>query len=144
MKKVLPIIMIALLALTSCSNKNPYAGVYSGTFTFVTDNVTKDGKMQFLTNPLTNGLFLYSVVPLSQASSTHYVSNSQMLDVISALLENIGYTNHIYDTAKEQIKNVAIDVNFDGNNVYAELLYEIEILGSLDTRITIVKFQGVK
>lgn len=144
MKKILPIIMIALLALTSCSNKNPYAGVYSGTFTFVTDNVTKDGKMQFLTNPLTDGLFLYSVVPLNQASPTHYVSNSQVLDVISTLLENIGYTNHIYDTAKEQIKNVAIDVNFDGNNVYAELSYEIEILGSLETRITIVKFQGVK
>jgi hypothetical protein len=144
MKKFIPILLVAVLALTGCQNKNPYAGVYSGTFTFVTDNVTKDGKMQFLTNPLTDGLFLYSVVPLSQASSTHYVSNSQILDYVTILLESIGYTNHIYDTATEQIKNVAIDVNFNGNTVYAELSYEIEILGTLNTRITIVKFQGVK
>ena len=144
MKKLIPILLVAVLALTGCQNKNPYAGVYSGTFTFVTDNVTKDGKMQFLTNPLSDGLFLYSVIPLSAASPTHYVSNNQMLDYLTVLLESIGNTNHIYNTATEQIKNVAIDVEFNGSNVYAEISYEIEILGPLNTRITIVKFSGVK
>lgn len=144
MKKFIPILLVAVLALTGCQNKNPYAGVYSGTFTFVTDNVTKDGKMQFLSNPLTDGLFLYSVVPLSQASPTHYVSNSQILDYVTTLLESIGYSNHIYDTATEQIKNVNIDVNFNGNTVYAEITYEIYITTTMSTRFTIVKFQGVK
>ena len=144
MKKFIPILLVAVLALTGCSNRNPYAGTYSGTFTFVTDNVTKSGKMQFLTNPLTDGLFLYSVIPLNAASSTHYVSNSDMLDYVTVLLESIGNTNHIYNTATEQIKNVAIDVEFNGSNVYAEVTYEIAILGTLNTRITIVKFSGVK
>jgi hypothetical protein len=144
MKKFIPILLVAVLALTGCSNRNPYAGTYSGTFTFVTDNVTKSGKMQFLTNPLTDGLFLYSVIPLNAASSTHYVSNSDMLDYVTVLLESIGNTNHIYNTATEQIKNVAIDVEFNGSNVYAEVTYEIAILGTLNTRITIVKFEGVK
>ena len=144
MKKFIPILLVAVLALTGCSNRNPYAGTYSGTFTFVTDNVTKSGKMQFLTNPLTDGLFLYSVIPLNAATSTHYVSNSDMLDYVTVLLESIGNTNHIYNTATEQIKNVAIDVEFNGSNVYAEVTYEIAILGTLNTRITIVKFSGVK
>lgn len=144
MKKILPIIMVALLALTACSNRNPYAGTYTGTYTFVTDNVSKSGKMQFLTNPLTDGLLLFSTIPLNAASSTHYVSNSQMLDYLTVLLESIGNTNHIYNAATEEIKNVAIDVEFNGSNVYAEVTYEIAILGTLNTRITIVKFQGVK
>ena len=144
MKKFIPILLVAVLALTGCSNRNPYAGTYSGTFTFVTDNVTKSGKMQFLTNPLTDGLLLYSTIPLNAASSTHYVSNSNMLDYVTVLLESIGNTNHIYNTATEQIKNVAIDVEFNGSNVYAEVTYEIAILGTLNTRITIVKFSGVK
>ena len=127
MKKFIPILLVAVLALTGCSNRNPYAGTYSGTFTFVTDNVTKSGKMQFLTNPLTDGLFLYSVIPLNAATSTHYVSNSDMLDYVTVLLESIGNTNHIYNTATEQIKNVAIDVEFNGSNVYAEVTYEIAI-----------------
>ena len=144
MKKLIPILLVAVLALTGCQNKNPYAGVYSGTFTFVTDNVTKDGKMQFLNNPLTEGLFLYSVIPLSQITPTHYASNSQLLDYLTVLLESIGNTNNIYNATTEQIKNVAIDVEFNGSNVYAEISYEIEILGTLNTRITIVKFSGVK
>ena len=34
MKKIFPILLIAVLALTGCTNKNPYAGTYTGNFTF--------------------------------------------------------------------------------------------------------------
>ncbi len=144
MKKILPILMIAVLALTGCGTKNQYAGTYSGTFTFVTNNVTKDGKMQFLTNPLTDGLLLYSVIPLSAASTTTYVSNSTALEYVSDLLESIGGTNNIYDATTEQIKNVAITAEFSGTTVVATVEYEIQVLGSLATRITVVTFTGTK
>lgn len=150
MKKLIPILLVAVLALTGCSNKNPYAGTYTGTFTFLnfdmlgvqTNSQNKEGKMQFLTNPLTNDLLLYSVIPLSSTSSTQYVSNSAALDYLSILLESIGNTNYIYNSITEQIKNVAITATFNGSNVYVEVQYEIEILGTLNTRITIVKFSG--
>ena len=154
MKKILPILLIAVLALTGCQNKNPYAGKYSGTFTFFkfstmdytqtptsTDN--KGGTMQFLTNPLTNGLLLYSVIPLT-GRGDHYVTNNTLLEYLDMLLDNIGYKNNIYDATSEQIKNVGITVDFSGNTVHAELQYQIEILGTINTRITIVKFDGTK
>jgi hypothetical protein len=156
MKKILPIIMIAVFALTACSNQNPYAGVYTGNFQFFkfsTTDITqtpassdsKQGKMQFLTNPLTNGLLLYSVIPLNSINSNQYISSSEVLDYIDLLLKNIGYQNNIYDASVEQIKNIYVTVDFSGNAVHAELQYEIQILsGAISSRITIVKFDGVK
>lgn len=155
MKKFIPILLVAVLALTGCQNKNPYAGTYTGTFSFfifsgldITQNAesssSKQGKMQFLSNPLTNGLFLYSVIPLNGVTPENYVSNSGLLDYLDVLLESIGYSNNIYEYGKEAIKNVAITVTFSGNSVHAELQYEIEILGTLSTRITIVKFDGTR
>lgn len=150
MKKLIPILLVAVLALTGCSNKNPYAGTYTGTFTFLnydvlgslSGNSDKQGKMQFLTNPLSNDLLLYSVIPLSSINSNQYVSNSAALDYLSVLLESIGNTNSIYNSITEKIKNVAINATFEGSSVYVEVQYEIEILGTLNTRITIVKFTG--
>lgn len=152
MKKIIPIIMLAVLALTGCQNKNPYAGTYTGTFTFLnynelgtqTSDESKTGKMQFLTNPLTNGLFLYSVIPLTAVTTTHYVSNSSVLDYATVLMESMGGTSNVYNSLTEKIKNVAITAEFSGNSVHAEVQYEIEILGALTTRITIVRFDGVK
>jgi hypothetical protein len=100
--------------------------------------------MQFLTNPLTNGLLLYSVIPLNGVTSERYVSNSGLLEYLDMLLESIGYQNNIYNAATEQIKNVAVTAEFSGNTVHAELQYEIEILGTISTRITIVKFDGAR
>ena len=146
---------MAVLALTGCQNQNPYAGTYSGTFTFfkfatsdmtqgATSTDNKQGKMQFLTNPLTDGLFLYSSIPLTRVTPERYVSNSSALDYLSLLLESMGNTNAIYNSTVEKIKNVGITVDFSGNSVHAEVQYEIEILGTISTRITIVKFDGVK
>lgn len=155
MKKILPILLVAVVALTGCQNQNPYAGTYSGSFTFfkfATNDMTqgatstdnKQGKMQFLTNPLTDGLFLYSSIPLTRVTPELYVSNSNMLDYLSLLLESMGNTSAIYNSTVEKIKNVGITVEFSGNSVHAEVQYEIEILGTISTRITIVKFDGVK
>lgn len=155
MKKLVIIAIAAVIALTGCTNKNQYAGTYTGNFQFfkfntsdITQNPTssdsKQGKMQFLTNPLTNGLFLYSIIPLNAVTPERYVSNSGLLEYLDMLLESIGYQNNIYNAATEQIKNVAVTAEFSGNTVHAELQYEIEILGTINTRITIVKFDGTK
>ena len=152
MKRLIPILLVAVVALTGCSNKNPYAGVYTGTFTFLnydmlgslTGNQAKEGKMQFLTNPLSNDLLLYSVIPLSSTTSTQYVSNSAVLDYVSTLLESIGNTNNVYNSITEKIKAVAITADFSGSSVHVVVQYEIEILGTLNTRITIVEFTGTR
>ena len=75
MKKIIPIILLAVLALTSCQNQNPNAGKYSGTFTFVTNNVNKDGSVRFVSNPMTGGLLVYGIVPVNPISSNVYMSN---------------------------------------------------------------------
>ena len=144
MKKILPILLVAVLALTGCQNKNPYAGKYTGTFTFVTDNVSKSGTMQFSTNPLTGDLLLYSVIPLTATSSSTYVSNSGALEYLTTLLEAMGNTNNIYNSVTERIQDVAITTEFTGSTVNAIVQYKIEILGTMDTYITIVKFTGTR
>jgi len=145
MKKILPILLIAVLALTGCSNKNPYAGTYSGTFTFVTNNVTKDGKMQILTNPLTDGLLVYGVIPINPSSSNVYKSNENNSALITQLLQQIGNQSNIYDAATEQIQNVKVEAVFNGNSVELDMFYEVALLSDLlQSRVSIVKFSGTK
>ena len=145
MKKIIPIIMLAVLALTGCQNQNPYAGKYSGTFTFVTNNVTKDGTMRLVSNPLTSGLLVYGIVPINPVSSTVYMSEENNAELIAQLLQYIGSQNNIYNSATEQIKNVKIEASFNGNAVNLDMYYEIALLSDLlTTRVSIVKFAGMK
>ncbi len=59
MKRFFPLLLIAVLTFTACSDKNPYAGKYSGTYTFVSNNVNKAGNMRITSNPLTNHALWY-------------------------------------------------------------------------------------
>ena len=145
MKKLIPIIMMAVIALTGCQNQNPYAGKYSGTYTFVTNNVTKDGNMRLVSNPLTSGLLVYGVVPINPVSSTVYVSNDNNAELITQLLQQISNQNNIYDAATEQIKNVKMEATFNGNTVNLDMYYEVALLSDLlVTRVSIVRFVGTK
>ena len=145
MKKIIPIIMLAVLALTGCQNQNPYAGKYSGTFTFVTNNVTKDGTMRLVSNPLTSGLLVYGIVPINPVSSTFYMSEENNAELIAQLLQYIGSQSNIYNSATEQIKNVKIEASFNGNAVNLDMYYEIALLSDLlTTRVSIVRFAGMK
>ena len=147
MKKLIPILLVAVIALTGCQNANPYAGKYSGTYTFVTSNVTKEGNLRLVTNPLTTGLLVYGVIPInpSGGSSTVYVSNSDNSALVTQLLQQIQFQNNIYNTATEQIKNVKVEAVFNGNTVSVDMYYEIALLSDLlNTRISIVKFTGTK
>lgn len=147
MKKVVIVLFAAVLVLTSCSSTDPNAGKYSGTFTFVTNNVTKSGSVRFVSNPLTGGLLLYGVVPINPVSgySNVYMSNETNAELITQLLQYIGSQSNIYNAATEQIKNVKVEASFSGNTVSLDMFYEVALIGDLlNTRISIVKFVGTK
>ena len=145
MKKFVIVLFAAVLVLTSCSSTNPYAGKYTGTYTFVTNNVTKSGSLRMVSNPLTNGLLVYGVVPINPVSSNVYVSNDNNSELITQLLQQIGNQNNIYNTATEQIKNVKIEATFSGNSVDVDMFYEVALISNLlQTRVSIVKFTGTK
>ena len=145
MKKIIPIILLAVLALTGCQNQNPYAGKYSGTFTFVTNNVTKDGNLRLVSNPLTSGLLVYGVLPINPVSSNVYISNDNNAELVTQLLQYVGNQSNIYNAATEQIKNVRVEATFSGNTVNLDMFYEVALISNLlQTRVSIVKFTGTK
>ena len=145
MKKIVIALFAAVLVLVSCNSTNQYAGKYSGTFTFVSNNVTKDGNMRLVSNPMTGGLLVYGVVPINPVSSNVYMSNENNAELITQLLQYIGNQNNIYNSATEQIKNVRVEATFSGNTVNLDMFYEVAIIGDLlNTRISIVKFVGTK
>ena len=145
MKKLVIVIFAAVLALTSCNSTNPYAGKYSGTFTFVTNNISKNGNLLLVSNPLTSGLLVYGVVPINPVSSNVYISNENNAELITQLLQYVGNQNNIYNAATEQIKNVRVEATFEGNTVYLDMFYEVALISNLlQTRVSIVKFTGTK
>ena len=145
MKKLVIVIFAAVLALTSCNSTNPYAGKYSGTFTFVTDNISKNGNLRLVSNPLTSGLLVYGVVPINPVSSNVYISNDNNAELITQLLQYVGNQSNIYNSATEQIKNVRVEATFEGNTVYLDMFYEVALISNLlQTRVSIVKFTGTK
>ena len=145
MKKLVIVIFAAVLALTSCNSTNPYDGKYSGTFTFVTNNISKNGNLRLVSNPLTSGLLVYGVVPINPVSSNVYISNENNAELITQLLQYVGNQNNIYNAATEQIKNVRVEATFEGNTVYLDMFYEVALISNLlQTRVSIVKFTGTK
>ena len=149
MKKLVVIAIAAVLALASCSSTNPYAGKYTGTFTFVSQHLTTNGNMRILTNPLTTGLLVYGVIPIESVggSTIMYASTADNSALVKQVLDIIGsqFQNNIYNTATEQIDNITVEATFDGNSVNMELYYKVSLLSdALSTRISIVRFVGTK
>ena len=149
MKKLVVIAIAAVLALASCSSTNPNAGKYTGTFTFVSQNVTANGRMRILTNPLTTGLLVYGVIPIESVagSTTLYASTADNSALVKQVLDIIGsqFQNNIYNTATEQIDNITVEATFNGNTVNMDLYYKVSLLSdALSTRISIVRFTGTK
>ncbi|MCR4878272.1 MAG: hypothetical protein K5901_03045 [Bacteroidales bacterium] len=147
MKKLVIVLFAAVMALVSCSSTNPFAGKYSGTYTFVTNNVQKEGGLRMVSNPLTTGLLVYGVIPIDPVGGAGniYGSNADNSALVTQLLQQIQFQNNIYNAATEQIKNVKVEAVFSGNTVNVDMYYEIALIGDLlNTRISIVKFVGTK
>lgn len=148
MKKLLPILMILVLGLTACTpgTGSQYAGKYTGTFKFIKDSTTKEGSVRITNNPLSqNGVLLYAVLPLDYVSTDHYRANSENVQYMTQVLEAIFGNNNYIDTASEQVKNIKVDAEFNGNSLKMVVYYEVQMLsGLLNTEVRIVEFSGTK
>jgi len=146
MKKLLfPIFVLITVVFAGCSGTNPYAGKYTGTFTFIKDSTTKQGSVRMTSNPLNaNGLLLYACLPLEQTTTGVYTANSANADYIATILSTIVGNNSYVNTATEQVKNIKVESTFSGSTLNMTIYYEVQILSTLQTRIEIIKFTGVK
>ncbi len=150
MKKTLfPLIMLLILGFAACTNNEAaqYAGKYTGTFNFISNNTTKQGSVRLTQNPLsTNGLLLYACLPLDYYTSGVYKANSDNVEYMNTILSSIAGGSSYIDTATEQIQNVEVVATFDSNNNLNLIIqYKVSLLGDvLNTYIKIIEFNGGK
>lgn len=147
MKRLFPIFLLLVLGFSACTTGegSKYAGKYTGTFTFIKDNHTKDGSVRITNNPLsTNGVLLYACLPLDYVSTGVYKANSNNVEYMKTILESIiGNSNYI-DTATEQVKKITVETVFQGDYMEMTVYYTIEILQTLQTRVEIINFSGTR
>ncbi len=145
MKKILPFIMVLILGLTACSDSTGYAGKYTGTFSFLTDNTTKSGSVRITSNPLSDdGLLLYGCLPLEYVSSGTYEASSDNAEYLSTVLSSIVGDNSYIDSAEEAVKNINVEAVFSGSSLEMSIYYEVELLSLLESRVEIITFTGSK
>jgi hypothetical protein len=147
MKRLFPIFLLIVLGFSACTTGegSKYAGKYVGTFTFIKDGHTKDGSVRITNNPLSqNGVLLYACLPLEYVSTGVYRANSDNVEYMKTILEAIvGGSNYI-DATSEAVKNIKVETLFSGNYMEMTVWYEIQILGTLTTRVEIITFTGSK
>lgn len=147
MKRLFPIFLLIVLGFAACTTGegSKYAGKYAGTFTFIKDGHTKDGTVRITNNPLSqNGVLLYACLPLEYVSTGVYRANSDNVEYMKTILEAIvGGSNYI-DASTEAVKNIKVETLFSGNYMEMTVWYEIQILGTLTTRVEIITFTGSK
>jgi len=73
-----------------------------------------------------------------------YRANSDNVEYMKTILEAIvGGSNYI-DATSEAVKNIKVETLFSGNYMEMTVWYEIQILGTLTTRVEIITFTGSK
>ena len=147
MKKLFPIVMLLILGFAACTpgEGSKFAGKYSGTFTFVRDNYTKDGTVLITNNPLsTNGILMYACLPLEETTPNVYEANSENVEYMATILESMTGGNNYIDSATEQVKNIKVKATFTDNKLDLTVAYEVQILGIATTEIRIIEFTGTK
>ena len=147
MKKLFPIFLLLVLGFSACTQGegSKYAGKYAGTFTFIKDSHTKDGKVLITNNPLSpNGVLLYACLPLDYVSTGVYKASSNNVEYMKTILESIIGGNNYIDTATETVKNISVDATFSGDYMEMTVYYTVEILSTLQTRVEIITFTGTK
>ncbi|MBR4136734.1 MAG: hypothetical protein IKU03_10085 [Bacteroidales bacterium] len=149
MKKLLfPLIVLMIVGFAACTNNEaaPYAGKYTGTFKFISSNKTSNGSVRLTQNPLsTNGLLLYACLPLDYYMPGVYKANSNNVEYMTTILQSIAGASNYIDTASEQIQNIEVIANVDGNNLNLIIQYKVALLNDLlNSYIKIIEFNGSK
>lgn len=148
MKRILPILMVLILGLTSCNfggEGSKVKGTYHGTFTFA-QNTSKEGKVMIGENPLVqDGILLYYVFPMDYSGNNTFTANTDNVELLTTLFasltENTGM-NNLLNSAEENIKNVIVTAKFNGSSLNLEVKYEVELIASLTTQVRILVFDG--
>lgn len=139
--------MLLILGFAACTpgEGSKFAGKYSGTFTFVRDNYTKDGTVLITNNPLSaNGILMYACLPLEATTPNVYEASSENVEYITQVLESMAGSHNYIDSASEQVKNIKVKATFTDNKLDLVVAYEVQILGIATTDIRIVEFTGTK
>ena len=147
MKKLFPLFLILALAFVGCEGTgSQYAGKYTGTFTIIKNNTTKQGSVRITNNPVsTNGVLLYAVLPLEYTMTNTYEATSENVDYITQVLAAMVGENNFIDTASEKVKNIRVKCTFTGTELYMYVAYEVQLLsGLMNTEIRIIEFTGSK
>lgn len=149
MKKILPILMVLILGLTSCNfggEGSKVKGTYHGTFTLISQSTSKEGKVMIGENPVVqDGILLYYVLPMDYAGDNTFTANTDNVELLTSLFasltQNTGMTN-LLNSAEENIKNVIVTAEFKGSSLHLEVKYEVELIATLTTQVRILKFNG--
>lgn len=147
MKKVLPILLLFVFALTACTNNtsSQYAGKYSGIFTFIKDSKTKSGNVRLVTNPVSaDGLLLYGVLPLDKVSEGSFEATSENAEYMTSVLEAMVGANGYIDKTAEAVKNINVRAVVSGSELTMTVSYTVEILSLATTEVRILEFTGTK
>ena len=147
MKKLFPLFLILALAFVGCEGTgSQYAGKYTGTFTIIKNNTTKQGSVRITNNPVsTNGVLLYAVLPLEYTMTNTYEATSENVDYITQVLAAMVGENNFIDTASEKVKNIRVKCTFTGTELYMYVAYEVQLLsGLMNTELRIIEVTGSK
>ena len=149
MKRIVILSVVALIALSfvACNGDEvkKYKGTYDGTYTFVKDNTTKEGKVVVGVNSVKdNSILLYYCINLDNVveSSGVYESTSEDIDIIANILTAIGVD--MGNTAEETIKNIKIKCSFSGDRLDMNISYAVDVLGMATLDIRAITFVGTK
>lgn len=148
MKKILPILMVLILGLTSCNfggEGSKVKGTYHGTFTLA-QSTSKEGKVVIGENPVVqDGILLYYVLPMDYTGNNTFTANTDNVELLTTLFEslteNTGMTN-LLNSAEEKIKNVIVSAEFNGSSLNLEVKYEVELIATFTTQVRILRFKG--
>lgn len=139
--------MLLILGFAACTpgEGSKFTGKYSGTFTFVKDNYTKEGNVLITNNPLSaNGILLYACLPLEATTTNVYEASSENVEYMTQILESMAGSHNYIDAASEQVKKINVRATFTDNRLDLTVSYEVQILGIATTEIRIIEFTGTK
>ncbi|MEG1556511.1 MAG: hypothetical protein RR356_07295 [Bacteroidales bacterium] len=141
------VVMFILVACNKDSASYKYQGTYSGTYSLLYENKTKNGKVIIAQNPVSeNGLLIYGVLPLDYVSTGVYQKKCSDNSIMSTVLNAIGVASETTSTVEEKIKNMVIDATMDGTTLKLTLSYTVELISGLnvETKVKVVEFNGTK
>lgn len=140
MKKIIPVITILLLFLTSCDSGDMVGGRYYGTFNNLSNNMHEAGSLTFKYGVVDNStcFFMNGILPMVQTSENRFegtIGDHLLKDLLKTIpaIDSI----HVCDSAGTIIL-LSADAEFKGSSVKSNLKFTT----SNDSSVVNVEFIG--